>query len=112
MLCCLDENDDFGEVMGYLRCAAADWRTVGQNLHVRASKIEEIDISNGRFPAMCMDLVVAEWLKLNYNLQQYGMPTWRKVAESVVKVNKKVFLSIASKHTVQVKQTGKKTVVP
>ena len=99
MMFITDEDDDSGDVMKYLKTAAGDWQSICKSLHVKASRIREFSTNYGHDSARCMDSAVADWLSLNYNIGKFGKPTWRKVAESVVRVNKKLFLSIASEHT-------------
>ena len=99
-----DEDDDSGEVMKYLKTAAGDWQTVSRYLHVKASRIREFCSNYGHDSGRCLDSAVADWLSWNYNTEKYGKPTWKKVAQSVVNVNRKLFLAIASEHSVEGEQ--------
>ena len=99
-----DEDDDSGEVMMYLKTVAGDWQTVSRNLHVKADRIREFCSNHGHDSGRCLDSAVADWLSWNYNTEKYGKPTWKKVAQSVVNVKRKLFLAIASEHTVKGEQ--------
>lgn len=101
MLFITDEDDDCGAVMEYLTTVAGHWQAISRSLHVKASKIDEFSNSFGHDPARCLGSAITDWLRWNYNHTEFGKPTWRKVAESVVTVNKKLFLKIALEHTVK-----------
>ena len=85
-------------MLAYLGEVAGHWETISRNLHVKVSKIEELTHSLQTAPVR-LGHAITDWLKLNYNHQKFGKPTWRKVAESVVKLNNGLFLRIAAEHT-------------
>lgn len=90
--------EDYDAVLEYLNEVVGYWETISQKLHVKVNRIEEL--KNSRQSAtICLREAVIDWLRLNYNHQRFGKPSWKKVAESVVKVNTKLFLRIASEHT-------------
>ena len=93
----LDVNDDIKDVLDYLDEVAGNWETISRNLHVRESKITELRNSLQPAPG-CLGQAITEWLKLNYNHQKFGKPTWKKVAESVVKLDSRLFQRIALDH--------------
>ena len=93
-----DADDDCGLVLAYLVEVAGHWETISRNLHVKVSKIEELTNSRQTAP-VCLGQAITDWLKLNYNHQRFGKPTWKKVAESVVQLNNGLFLRIAAEHT-------------
>ena len=92
-------DDDSGFVLTYLNEVAGHWEAISRNLHVKASKIGELNNSRQTAP-VCLGQAITDWLQLNYNHQKFGKPTWRKVAESVVKLNNGLFLRIAWDHKV------------
>ena len=87
--------------MGYLKTVTGDWQAICKRLHVKAGRIREFSNNFGHDSGRCMDSAIADWLSLNYNHAKFGKPTWRKVAESVVTANQKLFLRVASEHTVE-----------
>ena len=93
----LDVDDDIKDVLDYLNEVAGNWETISRNLHVRASKITELRNSH-QTPLVCLGRAITDWLKLNYNHQRFGKPTWKKVAESVVKLDSRLFQRIALDH--------------
>ena len=97
------DEDDFSDVLGYLSEDAGQWQAISRNLHVKGGKITEL-IHSGQPAPTCLANAITDWLRLNYNHQRFGKPTWKKVAESVVKptlINKRLFIRIAAEHTVK-----------
>ena len=100
-----DVDDDSKDVLDYLNEVAGHWEAICRNVHVKNSKIEELT-NSGRPGPYCLGQAITDWLKLNYNHQRFGKPSWKKVAESVVKLNNGLFLRIASEHPAPGKVTA------
>ena len=90
-------DDDITDVLDYLNEVAGHWEAISRNLHVRRSTIEEIT-NSGRVAPYCLSQAITDWLELNYNHQRFGKPTWKKVAESVVQLDSRLFQRIALDH--------------
>ena len=45
--------------------------------------------------------MIKEWSRLNYDTQKFGLPSWRKLAEAVATMDKKLSHSIADEHPVE-----------
>ncbi len=46
----------------------------------------------------CLQLVIGEWLKLNYNYKKHGMPSWKMLAKAVREVDGSIFDKIVKEH--------------
>ena len=79
----LDE-DDQPEVEEALQFLHSKWPMIGTQLHLRQSTIETIK-SEHLDPAESMKKVVYNYLKKNYNVERFGLPTWKKIVEAVEK---------------------------
>ena len=55
------------------------------------------------YPLCCDRLseMIKEWSRLNYDTQEFGHPSWRKLAETVATFNKRLSHSIADEHPVE-----------
>lgn len=61
--------------------ASPRWDFVGSALGL---PISTLDITKKKqTPEECLFAVLTEWLKLNYNCDKHGMPTWRKLVEVI-----------------------------
>jgi len=60
---------------------SANWRAIGAAFGLQPGTLDIIRIAHPGDPAACLMDVVSEWLKKNYNVQQFGEPTWLRVVE-------------------------------
>ncbi len=47
---------------------------------------------------LCLQEVLAAWLRLDYDYQKFGRPSWRKIAKAVKSFNGRLFLTILTNH--------------
>jgi len=78
-----DLNDDVFDVKMELIPVAARWRDVGIALRVTSDKLDNIETMWSNNLSRCLELMVTEWLKRNYNVGKFGEPTWQKLVEAV-----------------------------
>ena len=62
---------------------AAKWRSIGVALRLKSDVLDSIDTLHRGNARACLDLVVNEWLKRNYNVSKFGEPTWQRLVEVV-----------------------------
>jgi len=97
-----DLNDDVFDVKTELIPVAARWRDVGIALRVRSDKLDNIETVWSKDLSRCLELMVTEWLKRNYNVGKFGEPTWQKLVEAVNSsaggANTALARDIASRH--------------
>ena len=77
---------------------AAQWRTIARKLRLKNGNMEVIQDNNSRNARMCLQLAIADWLNLEYNVTTNGLPSWKKLAEVVRGVNNALYLRIVEKH--------------
>lgn len=96
-----DLNDDIFDVKEELHPVAARWKDVGSALRLRYDTLDSIE-TKCNDPDRCLEFVVKEWLKRNYNVDKFGEPTWQKLVEAVRNpaggANRAVARDIAGKH--------------
>ncbi len=46
----------------------------------------------------CLRLAMIKWLKLNYNWESNGMPSWRMLAKAIRQLDGGLFYKIAQEH--------------
>ena len=71
--------DDLSEVM-------ADCYKIGTCLHLKQSYLDGIKRKNIDF-VEAMTEIIRNWLKLNYNYQRFGKPTWKALVDAVKSPN-------------------------
>lgn len=80
-----EEQGHLTNVNKFLEKASSKWLEICTNLRIKQNTI--VNLKDKSSPEVSLIGGLKEWLQLKYNYQEYGKPTWRKVAESVVKIN-------------------------
>jgi len=78
-----DLNDDFFDVKKELITVAANWMDIGSALRLKPDTLDNIETRCSNDPHWCLDLMVKEWLKRNYNVGKFGEPTWQRLVDVV-----------------------------
>ena len=69
--------------MDELKNVLARYREIGGRLHLPSDKLDEIrGQSSTSSTAACIEVVIVEWLKRNYN-KIHGPPTWSALVKAV-----------------------------
>ena len=75
---CVGEGDCY-EIMTELDQVAHRWDKIGLALGLTPSTLERIRTDQ----ADPWRTTITEWLKMKYNVQRFGKPTWRRIVEAV-----------------------------
>ncbi len=86
---------DVCEVLGDL---AGQWRTIATNLRLREASMNTIEKNNSNDVMRCLQLAMGDWLKLNFNHERNGLPSWRTLAKAVRKLDGRLFERIVREH--------------
>ncbi len=57
-----------------------------------------IEAEHSKDVARCLQRAIEEWLRLNYDYERNGVPSWRMLAKAVRKLDGSVFERIVSEH--------------
>ena len=74
-------NDHYA-VYSKVSTLSARWRQFAQSLHLEQNRIAIIEVNNGNCETR-MSEVLDNWLRRNYNYEEYGAPCWRLVCIAV-----------------------------
>ena len=81
---------------------ASSWKAIGTGLRIDSGHLNIIHESNSGKLKECLSETLTCWLNRNYNVEQFGEPTWRAVVKVVAHPaagdNCALALSIAGKH--------------
>ena len=83
--------------MSTLEPLESRWRDIGRKLGIRPSTIDSISADHSQC-GPCLSEVIKHWLKLNYDTNKFGQPSWRKLAKAVSGLDKRLFYSLANDH--------------
>ncbi len=74
------------------------WRTLATNLRLRIPSLDTIETNNRSDVVRCLQLALTDWLRLNYNYEKHGKPSWKKLAKAMRTVNGNIFEKIVTEY--------------
>ncbi len=74
------------------------WRTLATNLRLKDSTMNTIEKNHNTDVLRCLQLALMDWLKLNYNYEKNGKPSWKKLAKAMKPLDGNIFERIVSKY--------------
>ena len=74
------------------------WDVIAVNLRLRVASMDTIKEENKNNTVRCLLLAITDWLKLNYNYERNGTPSWRKLAKAVYLLDRTIFDKIVKEH--------------
>ena len=92
------ERDDLGDVLDAVEALASKWRRLSTKLRLKESTLDVIECNNPGDVDGCLHKALGEWLKLNYDHQRHGRPSWRRLAEAVSSLDYALSEKIATTH--------------
>ena len=69
IFCSVIAPEDYGEVFN--SSLSAQWKQLFTKLHLKGSALDRIQQNHPRDSAMCLNMAMMEWLKLNYNYEKF-----------------------------------------
>ena len=78
-------------------CPFARWKELGLNLGLSPDSLEVIENDSSRTDDR-LHVVLLQWLQRNYDQDEYGLPSWRRLAEAVKPINHALALTIKDRH--------------
>ena len=98
MLFLYEAIDDLREVFNDVVTLEADWRDLALQLGLRRNTINSIGANNNRNVRQCLTCALEEWLRLNYDHERYGRPSWRCLTVAVSNIDTDLSEEIMRKH--------------
>ncbi len=75
------------------------WRTLATNLRLKDSTMNTIEKNDNNDVVRCLQFALMDWLKLNYNYEKNGKPSWKKLAKAMRPLDGNIFEKIVSKRS-------------
>ena len=80
---------------------SAKWKSFSLRLGLRKPVLDRIEQNYPKDVQGCLMEALDEWLKLNYDHDKRGQPSWRKLAEAARKLGSyDTFDAIAKEHSI------------
>ena len=80
---------------------ASEWRRLSTKLRLKESNLDVIERNNPKDVGGCLHKALGEWLRLKYNYQRHGRPSWRRLAEAVSSLDNALFEKITTMHKIE-----------
>ena len=93
------ERDDLGDVLDAVEPLSSDWRRLCTKLRLKESTLDVIEHNNRGNAGACLHKALGEWLRLNFDHQRHGRPSWRRLAEAVSSLDYALSEKIANTRT-------------
>ena len=75
------------------------WKSLGLNLGLPCSTLKVIENDYRFTDERALLAVLTEWLKQNYDLEKYGLPSWSRLADAVERIDHALAIAIKERHT-------------
>ena len=82
-LFCFKAEDDLGDVYQEVVDIQNTYYQFGMKLGLPPRELDTIEMEYERNVARRFTKVLHVWLKQRYNVDKYGLPTWRRIVEAV-----------------------------
>ncbi len=60
--------------------------------------MDVIETNNSSDSERCLQLALTDWLRLNYNYEKHGKPSWKKLAKAVKPLDGNIFEKIVTEY--------------
>ena len=98
IILCLD-IDDLPDVLDAVESSlSAKWKRLSTKLGIKTSSIDVIKSDNPGDAKACLYDALVDWLKMNYDHQRHGRPSWERLAKAVKSLDSALFEQIVKEH--------------
>ena len=92
------EDDDWNVVFDECSSLASKWQQLSAYLGLNPSIIDRIK-SNFQGDCLgCLSEALKEWIKMNYDTERFGKPSWKTLLKAIAKIDKQLFNRLATEH--------------
>ena len=91
--------DDLGDVLDAVETLSSEWRLLSTKLRIKESTLDVIERNYPTNVQTCLYKALGEWLRLNYDHQRHGRPSWRRLAEAMRSLDYGLFEKITEMYS-------------
>ena len=84
--------------MDAVESLSSKWRLLLTKLGTKQNTLDTIKANNTGDVKMCLYEALGEWLKLNYDHQRHGRPSWKRLVKAVSGIDFALSETITKKH--------------
>ena len=90
--------DDLREVFNSVETLSSQWELLALQLGLKSSTRDKIKAGRGLYFMACLMDVLDQWLNLDYDIKKLGRPSWKLLAQSVEKLDPRLFQELTKRH--------------
>ena len=91
-------ENDWSKVFAECNSLASKWQELSTYLGLTPSIIDRIKSDFSGNCLGCLIEALKEWIKMNYDTQTYGKPSWKTLLKAIAKIDKLRFTTLATEH--------------
>ena len=91
-------EDDRNMVFEECSPLASKWQQLSAYIGLKLSIIDRIKSDFPSDSLGCWSEALKEWIKMNYDIQRYGKPSWKTLLKAIAKVDNLRFRRLATEH--------------
>ena len=76
---------------------SSKWEEIAAYLGLSYSEIAKIRMINMNYSG-CLNDALWRWIEQSYNVEKFGMPSWRTLLAVIVEVDNQLFMRLAKEH--------------
>jgi hypothetical protein len=77
---------------------ASEWQQLSTYLGLKASIVDRMKRDFPSDSRGCWSEAIKEWIRMNYDTQKFGKPSWKTLLKSIAKIDKLHFRKLATEH--------------
>ena len=81
-----------------MEALSGKWKRFSTKLGIKTSSLDVIERNHPGDAEACLYDALVDWLKMNYDCDKYGKPSWERLARTVKSLDCGLFQEIAKKY--------------
>ena len=91
-------EDDWNVVFEKCTPLASKWQQLSAYLGLKMSIIDRIRSDFPNDSLGCLSEALKEWIKMNYDTEKFGRPSWKTLLNAIAKIDQLQFTTLATEH--------------
>ena len=91
-------EDDWNVVFEECSPLASKWQQLSAYLGLKLSIVDRIKSDFPNDSLSCLSKALKEWIKMNYDTERFGKPSWKTLLHAIAKIDKLLFNRLANEH--------------
>ena len=99
--CIFSDEECWNDVIIACSPLADKWKQLSGFMGLSYKTIKQIEKDNSNNSDGSWNEVVMQWISQNYNTEKYGVPSWRTLLKTIIRIDQSLFEKLAKEHQVK-----------